>query len=100
MIHAQYRQPGGEDISVDMEAKALSSQGVAVSRWIIPAGARFRPRSFRPRDLESHHRRGVNPACPSRPTGHPSHPKFFPRLVAVSTPNSSATLPTTRTDDT
>lgn len=33
MVHARYRRPGGEDVSVDAEAAALAALGVAVTRW-------------------------------------------------------------------
>lgn len=46
MVHARYRRPGGEDVSVDTEARALSAHGVDVEAWTLPAEAAGGPAAF------------------------------------------------------
>jgi glycosyltransferase involved in cell wall biosynthesis len=46
MVHARYRHPGGEDVSVATEAAALSDLGVTVDRWTLPPETASGARAF------------------------------------------------------
>ncbi|GAA0599351.1 glycosyltransferase family 4 protein [Caenispirillum bisanense] len=46
MVHARYRRPGGEDVSVATEARALAALGVEVDLWTLPAETVAGPAAF------------------------------------------------------
>lgn len=46
MVHACYRQPGGEDVSVQTEARALAACGLTVETWTLPAEQTAGPGAF------------------------------------------------------
>ncbi|WP_176525193.1 glycosyltransferase family 4 protein [Caenispirillum bisanense] len=46
MVHARYRRPGGEDVSVETETRALAAAGVTVQSWTLPPEAAAGPGAF------------------------------------------------------